>query len=193
MAIPDLLVVGPDEKAQLSDAKWVILILMNRTVPFFLLLILAGCGSAPTETLKSQDAVSELKPIVEKLLPAWATLDTKNPAPFYAKDVGLTFYDIAPLKYTGWADYEAGFRKIAGAWKSMKLTLNPDLQATRNGNIAWATYTATFEIEPKEGAVMKGEARTTDIFEKRGNDWVIIHEHVSAPMPEPPAAAAPKK
>jgi ketosteroid isomerase-like protein len=166
---------------------------MNRIAPFLLLVTLAGCGSAPSEPLKSQDAVSELKPIVEKLLPAWATLDTKNPAPFYAKDAGLTFYDIAPLKYTGWADYAAGFQKIAGTWKSLKLTLNPDLQATRNGNIAWATYTAAFEIEPKEGPVMKGEARATDIFEKRGNDWVIIHEHISAPMPESSAAAAPKK
>lgn len=166
---------------------------MNKTVGFLLLLTLAGCGPAPTEPARSEDAASELKPIVEKVLAGWATLDPKNPAPFYAKDAGLTFYDIAPLKYTGWADYEAGFQKIAASWKSMKLTLNPDLQATRNGNIAWATYTAAFEIEPKEGAVMKGEARTTDIFEKRGADWIIIHEHVSAPMPEPPPPAPAKK
>jgi len=177
----------------LAWPKYVILVIMNKTVPFLLMLTLAGCGTAPTEPAKSQDATSELKPIVEKLLAGWATLDTKNPAPFYAKDAGLSFYDIAPLKYTGWADYEAGFQKVAGSWKSMKLTLNPDMQATRNGNIAWATYTAMFEIEPKEGAVMKGEARSTDIFEKRGNDWVIIHEHVSVPMPEPPPPAPAKK
>ena len=158
------------------------------------MLTLAGCGTAPTEPAKSQDATSELKPIVEKVLAAWSTLDPKNPAPYYAKDAGLAFFDIAPLKYSGWAEYEAGFQKLASGWKSMKLTLHPDLQAARNGNIAWATYTATFEIEPKEGAAMKGDARSTDVFEKRGNDWIIVHEHVSAPMPEPPPpAAAPGK
>jgi ketosteroid isomerase-like protein len=166
---------------------------MNRTTPFLLLLALASCGSGPTELAKGQDATAEFKPIVEKLLAAWSTLDTKNPAPFYAKDAGLTFYDIAPLKYTGWAEYEAGFQKIAGSWKSIKLTLNPDLQATRNGNYAWATYTATFEVVPKEGEPMKADARSTDIFEKRGDDWVIIHEHVSAPMPEPPPPPPAKK
>ncbi len=166
---------------------------MKSTLSFLLLLTLAGCGSAPTEPAKTQDASAELKPIVEKVLSGWATLDPKNPAPYYAKDAGLTFYDIAPLKYTGWAEYEAGFRKEAAAWKSMKLNLNPDLQATRSGNIAWATFTAAFEIEPKEGAVLKGEARSTDIFEKRGNDWIIIHEHVSAPMPEPPPPEPAKK
>ncbi|HSB16800.1 MAG TPA: hypothetical protein VLE22_20280 [Bryobacteraceae bacterium] len=31
-------------------------------------------------------------------------------------------------------------QKVAEAWKSMKLTLDKDLQATRNGNIAWTTY-----------------------------------------------------
>ena len=166
---------------------------MNKIAPFLLILTLAGCGSAPTEPASSQDAASELKPIVEKVLAGWATLDTKNVAPLYAKDAGLTFYDIAPLKYTGWAEYEAGFQKIAGGLKSMKLTLHPDLQATRNGSIAWTTFTMAFELEPKEGPVMKGDARSTNIFEKRGSDWIIIHEHISAPMPEPPPPAPAKK
>jgi len=165
---------------------------MIKALPLLLLLTLLGCSTStpPPESPKRQDAAAELKPVVEKVLAAWTTLDPKNPAPYYAKDAGLTFYDISPLKYAGWSEYEAGFQKVAAAWKSIKLNLNPDLQANRAGNIAWASYTVAFEIEPKDGATMKGDARTTDIFEKRGNDWIIIHEHVSAPMPETPAQAA---
>ena len=155
-----------------------------------LLLTFAGCGPSAPEAPKNQDATAELKPVIERVLAGWNSLDAKNSAPFYAKDAGLTFYDIAPLKYATWAEYEAGFQKMAASWKSLKLSLNPDLQATRNGNIAWASYTVAFEIEPKEGAGIKGDARTTDIFEKRGNDWIIIHEHVSVPMPEPPTPVA---
>ena len=163
---------------------------MIKALPLLLLLTFVGCSSFAPEAPKRQDAAAELKPVIEKVLAAWTSLDAKNPAPFYAKDAGLTFYDIAPLKYAGWAEYEAGFQKVAATWKSIKLSLNSDLQATRNGNIAWASYTVAFEIEPKEGAAMKGDARTTDIFEKRGNDWIIIHEHVSLPMPETPQQAA---
>jgi len=163
---------------------------MYKTLSVFLLLAFAGCAPAPPappapEPLKKQDAGAELKPLVEKVLAAWGTLDARNAAPHYAKDAGLTFYVLEPLKYSGWADYEAGFQKVAGGFKSLKLTLNPDLQATRYGDIAWASYTVKVEMEPKEGAAMTTEARTTDVFEKRDGQWVIVHEHASVPMPEP--------
>ena len=165
---------------------------MTKTLPLLLLLLtLVACAPTPApEVPKNQDAAAELKPVIERVLAGWTSLDPKNSAPFYAKEAGLTFYDIAPLKYVTWAEYEAGFQKIAASWKSLKLSLNPDLQATRNGNIAWASYTVAFEIEPKEGAAVKGDARSTNVFEKRGNDWIIIHEHVSVPMPEPPTPVA---
>ena len=168
---------------------------MEKVLGVLCLAALAGCSQGPPapEAPRAQDAATDLKPLVEKLLAAWATLDVKNPAPFYAQDAGLIFYDIAPLKYSGWADYAAGFQKVSAGWKSMKVSLNPDLQATRYGNIAWATYTATFEVEMKQGPGMKGEARTTDLFEKRGNDWIIIHEHVSAPLPDGPPSPPAKK
>lgn len=166
---------------------------MKTILPCMLLLLLAGCATAPPEAAKSQDAAVEFKPLIEKLLAGWSTLDTKNVALFYAKDAGLVFFDIAPLRYSGWAEYEKGFQQVAGMWKSIKINLG-DFQAARNGNVAWAVYTAPFEIEPKEGAVMKGISRNTDIFEKRGSDWLIIHEHVSAPFESaPPPAADTKK
>jgi ketosteroid isomerase-like protein len=72
--------------------------------------------------------------------------------------------------------------------------LNPDFKAFKNGNIAWATFTSSFEITPKTGDVMKGEGRNTEVLEKRGNDWVIVHDHASSPMPDtPPPPPAKKK
>ena len=108
---------------------------------------------------------------------------------FYAKDVGLTFYDLAPLKFLGWADYADGFSKLAADWRSIEIRLSPDFHATQAGNIAWATYTFDYVIQPKKGEAMKGQARGTDILEKRGEEWLIIHEHVSAPT----ASDAPKE
>ena len=141
---------------------------------------LAGCGDS--DAGKPKDATPFFRSHFEKVYSAWSTLDPSKPAMFYAKDAGLTFFDIAPLKYRGWQEYEAGFRKMASDWKSGTVTLGPDFHATQAGDVAWVTSTLDFVILPKTGEVMRMQARGTDILEKRGEEWMIIHEHVSVPM-----------
>ena len=162
---------------------------MKKLYPCLLLALLAGCTTTPPEPAGNQDVTAELKPLVEKVLAGWATMDTKNVEAFYAKDAGLTYFDIAPLKYTGWAEYAKGFQQASSEWKSLKISVG-EFQATRHGNIAWAVYTTPLELEPKAGPVLKATARGTDVLEKRGADWIIIHEHVSVPLPEPPPPPA---
>jgi len=37
------------------------------------------------------------------------------------------------------------------------------------------------------------DARWTTVWEKRGNNWLIVHDHFSAPLPEPPPKPAATK
>lgn len=151
--------------------------------------VLAACGPDPGNAPKAvapapkQDVSAEFRPILEKALAGWATLDPANAAEYYAKDADAVFFDIAPLKNKGWDDYAAAFKKAAADWKSLKVTLNPDFAATRIGNVVYATYTIHFEVEPKKGPAMKADGRGTEIWEKREDKWLVIHEHASVPMP----------
>ena len=120
-----------------------------------LAVLLASCGG-PAAPAKTEDATAELRPLMEKLMADWGTLDPSNVAKYYAKDPGLPFYDVAPLKYSGWQEYESGSKKTFSDWKSIKITMGPDFKASRNGDIAWATFTSLFEITPKTGEVLKG-------------------------------------
>jgi ketosteroid isomerase-like protein len=156
-------------------------------------LVLVGCGAPPAPPLTTEDATAELKPLMEKLMADWTTLDPSKTAKYYAKEPGLPFYDVAPLKYSGWQEYEAGSKKVFADWKSIKFNISPDLKASKQGNIAWATFTSSFEIVMKSGEVLKGEGRNTEVLEKRGVEWVIVHEHVSAPMPDAPPPPPVKK
>ena len=142
---------------------------------------LAGCGEDQNAG-KPQDATAFFKPDFDKLCTAWSTLDSSKPASFYAKDANLVFFDVAPLQYKGWQEYEDGFKRVSADWKSAEVTLGPDFRATQLGNIAWATYTFDLVVQPKTGDVMKMQARGTDILQKRGERWLIIHEHASVPM-----------
>ena len=49
-----------------------------------LAVLLASCG--PMAPAKTEDATAELKPLMEKLMAYWATIDSSKVAQYYAKD-----------------------------------------------------------------------------------------------------------
>lgn len=117
---------------------------------------------------------------------AWQTLDVAKAAPFYAKDPGLLFFDIAPLKYQGWDDYQKGATALVNAMASMQVTIDPDAQVHMVGTrTAWGAATLHAQVAWKGGDPNPQplDLRYTVIWEKRGTLWLIVHEQISAPMP----------
>lgn len=159
-----------------------------RTLILLLALTLAA-GLTPvqaqTETQGTQ-VTDELKALMQKILEAWSTLDASKPAPYYDTAAKHVFYDISPLKYTGWKEYADTCQKMFAGLNSLKFTLGKDVQTHRRGNVAWGTATWQAEVAPKDGKTENLEGRWTVIWEKRGDNWLVVHEHVSVPLPEAP-------
>lgn len=129
----------------------------------------------------------DFKAMMRKTLDAWETLDPAKAAPFYSDEAGVHFFDLAPLKYTGWKEYEAGTKQVFQDFATMKVTLNPDARVEQHGAVAWGTATARFEVTKKDGSKLPPlDARWTLIWEKKGSKWLIAHEHVSTPLPDEP-------
>jgi ketosteroid isomerase-like protein len=118
---------------------------------------------------------------LQKVWDGWATLDTKNVAMFYASGPH-TFFDIAPLKYDNWQQYEAGVKGVLSGYKSAKFTMNDDYAIHPHGDLVWATATIKEEMTTKAGKVEMGNFRWTVVFENQDGTWKIVHEHVSAPL-----------
>ncbi len=93
----------------------------------------------------------DFKPLMRKIWAAWETLDPAKAAPFYSKEAGRVFYDIAPLKYTGWSEYAESVVKVLADYGSAKFTLGDDAQAHQRGNLAWGTATWHGELVKKGG------------------------------------------
>jgi ketosteroid isomerase-like protein len=134
------------------------------------------------ETKKSNDT-AEFKALIQHYWEAWSTLNPENTAPMYAQDADAVFFDVAPLKYNGWGEYKEGVKKVFGDATSASFTANDDLKVTRRGNIAWTSNTFKGTINQKDGKPMLMTGRHTVVWEKRGGHWIIVHEHVSAPLP----------
>jgi ketosteroid isomerase-like protein len=153
----------------------------------YVLLALAGAlvtfAGATAQQKASDDA--KFRKLVDDLCVAWSTGTTEAPAKFYAKDPGLVFYDVAPFAYHGWKEYEEGVKKeFLDSASEIKLTAGKDLKVSRRGMIAWTTVPMHLTEKTKDGKTTEMELRYTGIWEKRGANWMIVHDHLSAPLPE---------
>jgi ketosteroid isomerase-like protein len=145
------------------------------------ILLLSINAFAQTKGSKQMSANMPDKAYLQKIWDGWSTLNTANVAPFYAKG-DHTFYDIAPLKYASWNEYEAGVNKELGDYKSATFTVNDDAQLHPAGDYVWGTATVKSDMMAKSGKRELSQFRWTVIFHKDQGQWLIVHEHVSAPL-----------
>jgi ketosteroid isomerase-like protein len=126
---------------------------------------------------------STFRKLTDDYCAAWSSGNTDNAAKFYAQDSDLIFYDVTPFSYHGWKEYVPGVHKaLLDNAAEAKLTAGKDLRITRRGNVAWTTVPMHFYEKTKDGKVMEAELRYTGIWEKRGSNWLLVHEHLSVPM-----------
>ncbi len=123
------------------------------------------------------------KAYLQKLLDGWNTGDPANMTQYYAQGE-YTFFDVAPLKYNNWPEYQKGVTELSKGYKSFKLTLNDDPQIHQEGNLAWSAATIKEDAVTNAGKHEMATLRWTVIFQKQGGKWLIVHEHTSEPVME---------
>jgi ketosteroid isomerase-like protein len=124
-----------------------------------------------------------LRALVPHIVAAWGTMDISKVAPYYAADADFAYFDIVPLKYNNWKEYSEGAQRyLFDPNRSIGAKLNDDLAVHRRGSLAWATFTLAIDLVSKEGAGSHLNARWTMVLEKRAKGWIVVHEHVSAPL-----------
>jgi ketosteroid isomerase-like protein len=146
-----------------------------------LALTLSGFAQAKKSPMKKAAGPAPDKAYLQKIWDGWTTLDPANVAQFYATGPH-TYFDIAPLKYGSWDEYEKGAKGVLASYKSAKFTVNDDAAVHPHGDLVWATATLKEEMTTKAGKVEMGTFRWTVIFENEDGKWLIVHEHVSAPL-----------
>ena len=121
------------------------------------------------------------KALLQKIWDGWSTLDVSKVTDFYASGPH-TFFDIAPLKYSSWDEYQKNVVNVLAGFKSAKFTVNDDAELHPAGAYTWATATVKEDATMKSGKREMSNFRWTVVFEKQGGKWLIVHEHVSAPL-----------
>lgn len=160
-----------------------------RNLGFTLILLVAFASPGLTQqhgkrTKASAHAAATKAPdkaLMDAIWAAWTSGNLANVTKYYAKGTHV-FYDIAPLKYGSWAEYEKGSEQLLAGFQSIQVRVNNDAEIHRHGNLAWGTATVHHVDVMKNGNKGEGDFRWTVIWEKNGPEWLIVHEHVSAPL-----------
>ena len=147
------------------------------------LLVLTLPASAQTKktSMKAPAGPAPDKALMQKIWDGWSTLDPANVAKYYATGPHV-FFDIAPVKYNSWDEYEKGIKVVLAGYKSGKCAVNDDAEIHPHGDLVWGTATIKEEMTTKSGKVEMGNFRWTVIWGNVDGKWLIVHEHVSEPI-----------
>jgi len=151
-------------------------------IPAFTQTGLAQTGLAPKRTKVSAGSGAVDKAYLQKIWDGWATLDVAAEKQYYAQGPHV-FFDVAPLKYGSWDEYQAGVSKDLANYKAARFTVNDDAQIHKSGEAYWITSTVASDMTQKSGKRELSTFRWTAVFEKQNGKWLIVHEHVSMPQP----------
>jgi len=121
--------------------------------------------------------------LIDAYCAAWSTGNADNAARFYAKEDGMVFYDVAPFAYHSWREYRDGVKKaLFDNMESGTLSAGKDLKVGRHGPVAWTTVSMHLSEKTRDGKNFETDIRYTGIWEKRPAGWLLVHEHLSAPL-----------
>jgi len=132
-------------------------------------------------TAKASAGPGPDKAHLQKIWDAWSTLDPANAAQYYAQGPH-TFFDLAPLKYSSWDEYQKGVVAVLANFKTVKLTVNDDVDMHAAGEYYWGSATVKEDATMKSGKREMGNFRWTFVFAKQDGKWLLVHEHISEPL-----------
>ncbi|HVW67348.1 MAG TPA: nuclear transport factor 2 family protein [Steroidobacteraceae bacterium] len=156
-------------------------------------LLLAAVGPAAALPAATPAEVAEFKTLETKLWEAWnERLRPADAAPFYSKDPRNIYFDLSPLKFTGWAEYERVATQALAGGGHAETKINDDFTVIKSGAIVITAFTFHADFMGSNKVKNGFDGRETDVWTKEHGKWMIIHQHMSTVMgpPAPPPSAA---
>lgn len=124
---------------------------------------------------------------VDEYCAAWSTQEGQPNWSMIEKlyaDEELFHYDaVTPHSFTNVAGMKVAFAQMQKNLRleSLKLTARDELKTFRRGDLVWTTVLQDVVVKTEDGNELKMVQRQTGIWEERDGNWVMIHEHLSAP------------
>ena len=110
--------------------------------------------------------------------PNWTEIEK-----LYANEDLLHYDAVTPHSFANVSEMKTAFAQMKETlnMKSLELKARDDLNVFRRGDLVWTTVLHDIVAQLEGGKELKFVQRQTGIWEERDGNWVMIHEHLSAP------------
>ncbi|NJR45114.1 MAG: nuclear transport factor 2 family protein [Hyellaceae cyanobacterium CSU_1_1] len=110
--------------------------------------------------------------------PDWSTIEQ-----LYANEDLLHYDAVTPHSFANVADMKEAFTEMKQSLRLMFLELKAreDLNVFRRGDLIWTTVLQDIIAKTEDGKELRFVQRQTGIWEELNGNWVMVHEHLSAP------------
>jgi ketosteroid isomerase-like protein len=130
----------------------------------------------PANPMLSLSQEQQIDYMISELLGAWQVGDIEKLHSHYAEDVSVVNGSWAP-PVVGWTNYLASYQLQRARTQQVRLDrLNTLIRV--NGNFGWASYQWDFS-GVVDGTPSTAEGQTTLVLERRGDKWIVVHNHTS--------------
>ncbi len=132
-------------------------------------------GNASDTTVRLPDPQA-IEVAISEMLGAWQIGDVEMLHKYYADDVRVVSGAWEP-PLAGWANYLRAYQSQRERMSAGRIDRS-NTYINVKGNYAWATYQWDFAAMV-DGALTSARGHTTLVLEKRGDRWLIVHNHTS--------------
>jgi ketosteroid isomerase-like protein len=110
--------------------------------------------------------------------PDWSTIEQ-----LYADEVLMHYDAVTPHSFANVAGMKEAFAEMKKGLSlvSLELKARDGLNVFRRGDLVWTTVLQDVIAKTQDGNELNFVQRQTGIWEVRDGNWVMIHEHLSAP------------
>lgn len=139
-----------------------------------------SCGSSRNKADDAKAATDAIRKQIAKYTAALDTADINLASQVWRTSEEVSFIHPAGHAH-GWVEVKEIYKFFGSAFSERKLTVR-DVSVHVNGDTAWVEFYWHFVGKhSNDGSVVQTDGRETQIYNKTGNRWELVHVHYSGP------------
>jgi ketosteroid isomerase-like protein len=143
-------------------------------------VLLAGNG----KSYGQQSDIDKVKAAVAAYHAVIGSLDMSKMDPVWAHDAYVMAIQPRDKRISvGWDAVKKGRETLPNVWSELKITQADGPHIHVDGNVAWSVGIANAVGKTKAGDAVNAPTFETDVFEKRGSQWLLV-SHTASRVPQ---------